>query len=169
MDPTVFGEIRTDPDGLKNGLNLILLIFFLTSIYGFGTENMSWEFSVSKIRFITNLIAVLTDPIIIITEWITFSCGVFFITKIFKGHASLKGTLACLAYSKAPQILGFLRVLPIVGLPLGVLTISWSITCDVIAIKESSDLNTVRAILIYISLIVLAILIISTLAKFFRY
>lgn len=167
LDSTVFKEIRMDSNRLKSSLDAIILIFFLTSIYGLIVEHVSPEGpDVIGTQFVAQLIALLSDPIIIVAEWITFSCGVFFFTKIFKGQASLRSLLACLAYSKTPYIFSILRVIPIIGLLLGVVTVSWTITCDIIAVRESTNLSTGEATSVYILLSVLAILLFFSVAQF---
>lgn len=135
LEPQVFDTIARDPNATQQAA-IVVGVVALASAVGGAADGIN--------GFIVGLISA-------ILGWLIFTgLAWFFGTNIFgtpTTHANWESLLRTLGYAQTPNILGIFGFIPILGWIAAFIGSVWAIVTAVVAIRETLDFSTWRAII----------------------
>lgn len=136
LDVATYEEIEHDPNALTQAAIVVAVVAFLSAI-GSGIASTMGSGS-----FIMSFIATLIWTFI---GWLIWAALTYFIgTTMFNGKADINEMLRVIGFAYAPQVLGLIPCLGLVGL-------IWSLVTGFVAVRQGLDLdNTQTAITVVI-------------------
>jgi hypothetical protein len=136
LDWTVFREIATDPNAMKEAAIIVVVVTFLSAI-GSG---------ISASNFFVGFLVSWAAEIII--GWIGWSILTYFVgTVLFKGKTDIGEMMRVLGYAKAPVLLGLFSFIPCVGWLIALAGWVLSLIAGVLAVREAMEFDTGNAII----------------------
>jgi hypothetical protein len=147
LDPATYEEIEHDSDGTGQAAIIVVVVAILS---GIGAYN----------RGVGALISAAVAALI---AWAIYSFAVYIVgTTILKSpetSASFEEVLRTLGFAYAPSAFAILGLIPGIGGILSFLAGIWALVASIIAIRQSLEVTTGRAVAIAIvAVIVLAII-----------
>ncbi|OGO06479.1 MAG: hypothetical protein A2Y73_02770 [Chloroflexi bacterium RBG_13_56_8] len=136
LNTEVYHEIEHDPKATIEAALIVLVTSFMASLgAAIGSGRFIHAF---LLRFVVG----------ILLNWLLWSYATLLIgTRFFGGQAKFDGMLRTLGYANAPQVLGILSVFSCLGSLISLVTWALSLIAGFLAIRETLDLSTEKAIL----------------------
>ncbi len=140
LDVPTFEEIEHDQSATGQAAVVVVAVAILAGI-GAGLAGTT-GFSIGGL-----IAAILTQLI----GWVVWSAVVFFVgTKFFGGKADIGEMLRVIGFAQAPNVLGVLAFIPLLG---GIATLIgslWALVTGVIGVRQGLDVSTGTAIIVMI-------------------
>jgi hypothetical protein len=141
LDATVFKEIAEDQGAMTQAAIVVVVVFLISALGGAigvaiaGTGNAIVTF------FSTFLLGILVS-------WLLWSVLTYFIgSTLFKGRSSIPEMMRVLGFANAPNLLGIFGIIPCVGLIASLVGWVLSLVAAVLAIRESMEFDTGKAVI----------------------
>lgn len=156
LDRTLYREVADHPNYMTEAFLIVLLVALISSLgtlFSAGQENGG------------GLPAYLAEVFNqLLLGWLLWAVISYFIgSSFFGGRSSVKEMLRVLAYATTPRLLGFFGFIACIGPLLALAGWILSIAAAVVAIRESMEFDTIRALVTaligYILFIITAIII----------
>lgn len=136
LDPDVYREIAEDENALSEAAIIVLVVTFLSAL---GTAFISDSF------FVSLIVSWLTSVVI---GWIGWAVLTYFVgVNLFGGRSSIAEMLRVLGYATAPRLLGIFGFIPCVGWLASLAGAILALIAGVIAVRESMEFDTGKAVL----------------------
>jgi hypothetical protein len=143
LDTDLYREVKSDS---KASMQAFLVVVLVSLAIGFGIGLAGW-FALAGAWSIWGILAVLVGSVIV---WLFWSLLIYFVgTRLFRRpetSASISALLRTIGFSTSPGMLGVLVFVPVVG---GILLFGisiWVLVAGVMAVKQSLEFTTRRAI-----------------------
>lgn len=152
LDPSAYETVEADQEATTQALLIVILVGIST---GIGTLTQG----------IGGLIFGIIAGVI---GWVVYSTVAYWVgTTIFPGpetRATVGQVLRTLGFAYTPQLLNFLRVIPVLGPLIALIVLIWSLVAAVIALRQALDFTTGRAIATAIVAAVIVVVIYTVVA-----
>ncbi|HSJ57066.1 MAG TPA: YIP1 family protein [Anaerolineae bacterium] len=136
LDPNVYREIAEDENAMSEAAIIVIVVTFLSAL---GSAFVADNFIVGL------LVGWLTA---IVVGWILWAVLTYFVgANLFGGRSSIPEMLRVLGYASAPQLLGVLGFIPCLGWLAALIGAILSLIAGVIAVRESMEFDTGKAVL----------------------
>jgi hypothetical protein len=155
LDRTLYREVADNPRYMTEAFLVVLLVALISSL---GTLGGAAQDGNGLIAYIAEVINQL------LFGWLLWAVVSYFVgSSFFGGRSSVNEMLRVLAYAATPRLLGVFGFIWCIGPLLALLGWILSIAAAVVAIRESMEFDTVRALVTaligYILFIIAAIVI----------
>jgi hypothetical protein len=138
LDATLFREVA-DNDQYTNEAFIIVLIVSLFSAAG-AAIGAAMADGQPLLMFFTNLFST------ILLGWLLWAVIAYFVGTALEGKSSVVEMARTLGYANAPGLLGVFSFIPCVGWLVALAGVLLSLAAGVIAIRESMEFDTTKAI-----------------------
>ncbi len=136
LDKTLYAEIASD----KKFFNESLAIVFITAVLASVGSMINADKPI--VTFVTQFINS------IIFGWLLWSVIAYFIGKVFfDGNSSVEEMLRTLGFASAPRLLSLFSFIPCIGWLLAFAGSLLSLIAGIIAIRESMEFSTEKALI----------------------
>jgi len=135
LDPRTYEEIEHDHSATTQALTVVVLAAIATAIgsLGSGEDN--------------GLIGSLIGAIL---GWVVFSVVAYFVGSTLFGTANTSATigqvLRTIGFAQAPKLLLVIGFIPLLGWIVGLVAWVWFVAAAVVALRQSLDFSTERAV-----------------------
>ncbi|HEX2922970.1 MAG TPA: YIP1 family protein [Chloroflexota bacterium] len=139
LDAGVYEELERDTSATTQAFTVVLLISFIS---GLGA-------AISRLgnpgQAVLGLIGAIVAGVV---GWIIWSYVTYFVgTKVFNGTATPGELLRTIGFAFSPNVLGFFSFIPCLGALIALAGSIWSLVAAVVAVRQSLDFDTGKAIL----------------------
>jgi len=142
LDPSLYEEVEADETATNQALMVVLIS---SACSGIGSAIDSALSGQGHIGFGLGLIGGLLSSLI---AWFLWSFITYFIgTKVFGGVATYNELLRTIGFSNSPGVLSVLSFIPVLGGLISFAVWIWKLASMVIAVRQSLDFTTGKAIL----------------------
>jgi hypothetical protein len=138
LDPTLYREVADD-EQYTNEAFIIVLIVSLFSAIGAGIGAAMGD-GQPLVMFFTNLFST------ILLGWLLWAVIAYFVGTALEGKSSIMEMARTLGYANAPGLLGVFVFIPCVGPLVAFAGVLLSLVAGVIAIRESMEFDTTKAV-----------------------
>jgi len=135
LDRTLFSEVAHNESLLGESL---IIVFLVAVVSGIGT----------MVNASQPIFALTTEVInSVLFGWLLWSVVAYFVgTAFFGGKSSINEMLRTFGYANAPRLLGLFAFIPCIGWLLALLGGILSLIAGIIAIRESMEFETEKAV-----------------------
>ena len=139
LDRTLFREVADNPRYITEAFFIVLLVALISSIGSLvGAEQENQNGVTAYIVEVINQL---------LFGWLLWAIVSYFVgTTFFGGRSSINEMLRVLAYASIPRLLGLFGFIWCIGPLLALLGWILSIIAAVVAIRESMEFDTIRAL-----------------------
>jgi hypothetical protein len=155
LDPATYEEVEHDSSATGQAVAVVVVVTILSGI-GAATRG-------------TN--AIIGAVILALISWVIYTFAVYVVgTTILKSpetSATFEQVLRPLGFAYAPNALAVLSGVPAVGWLIGLLASIWAIVASIIAIRQSLEVTTGRAVAIAIVAVIVIAVVLFVIAAIF--
>lgn len=145
LDASLYEEVEKDTNATSQALMVVIIV----SIAGGIGALLAQAIAGRGIGLM--LMALIAGVIGGVVFWAIWSFLVYWIgTKFFGGTATYGEVLRCIGFADSPGVLNVLRFIPILGGLISLIAMIWLIISGVIAVRQSLDITTGKAIAVAI-------------------
>src|SRR4051794_3821155 len=145
LDSATYEDVEHDQNAMSQAILIVAIVALAT---GIGSLGMNGFFS-----FVGGIIQAFAG-------WIVFSYAVYYVgTKLFATaatEADPKQLMRTMGFAQVPGVLYLLGFIPVLGVILLIIGALWSLATGVVAIRQSLEMSTARAIVTGIVAIICA-------------
>jgi hypothetical protein len=136
LDPTLYREVADDESKINEAAIIVIIVSVISALgVLIGSENGLMAF----------IFQVLNS---LLFGWVLWAAVSYFVgANMFQGRSSVNEMLRVLGYANAPRLLGFFSFIPCVGWLIALAGWVLSIAAGVIAIRESMEFDTGKAVI----------------------
>lgn len=137
LDRTLYREVADDPAYMNEAVTIVVLVSLISSLGVLVGAGRSGP--------IAYVLQVLNS---LLFGWVLWAVVAYFVgANFFGGRSSIPEMLRTLGYANAPRIVGLLGFIPCVGWLFSVAGWVLSIAAGVVAIRESMEFDTTKAVI----------------------
>lgn len=155
LDPATYEDIEHDSSATMQAVAVVVVVTILTGI-GAATRDSN---------------AIIGAVIFSLISWVIYTLAVYFVgTTILKApetSATFEQVLRPLGFAYAPNALGLLSGVPAVGWLISLLAAIWGIAASIVAIRQSLEVTTGRAVAIAIVAVIVIFVVMFIIAAIF--
>ncbi|MBI2910408.1 MAG: YIP1 family protein [Chloroflexi bacterium] len=141
LDVSLYEEVERDTKATSQALQVVIIVALAT-----GIGNLI-SMAVTPRGLGGGAAALLAGIIGAAVFWAVWSFLIFLIgTKFFGGTATYGEVLRCIGFADTPGVLNILRFIPVLGGLISLIVFIWLIVAGVIAVRQSLDIDTGKAI-----------------------
>ena len=161
LDVNLYEEVEKDTTQTSNALTVVVIVAIATGIGTAIAEAMSGA-GPGGGGIVLGLIG---GVIAAIVGWGIWTAIVYFIgTSLFGGTATWGEVMRTVGFANSPGVLRILAFIPIVGGLINLLVGIWTIVTTVVAVRQSLDITTGKAIIVSIIGVVVAAIVMGVIA-----
>lgn len=138
LDPTLYREVADDERYMNEGLMIVIGVALLSAI------GASIGAAMGDGRPIVTFIVQIANTLVF--GWLLWAVVAYFVGTALGGKSSVAEMARTLAYANAPGLLGVFVFIPCVGWLLVLAAFVLTIAAGVIAIRESMEFDTTKAV-----------------------
>lgn len=143
LDKSVFLEIREDKEAFIEAF-IVVIITSIVFILGAYVMEISPLSNLQEFQLTFGLMDILIIPLLYIIQWLVVTMCLHLPALMLGGTSSYTKYLRATGYALLPYVF---VIIPLIGLPIGNI---WGVTCQILALKSSQELNWPRTILAFI-------------------
>jgi hypothetical protein len=153
LDVNLYEEVERDTTQTTNALTVVVLTAVATGLGTAISQAMSappagTPGAVGGGGIVLGLVG---GVIAAIVGWAIWTAIVYFIgTRLFGGTATWGEVLRTVGFANSPGVLRILAFIPVLGGLIGLLVSIWTIVTTVVAVRQSLDISTGKAIVVSI-------------------
>ena len=138
LDPTLYRQVADDEQYTNEAFMIVLMVAF------FGAAGAAIGAAMGDgqpvITFLTSLFST------ILLGWLLWAVIAYFVGTALEGKSSIMEMARTLGYANAPGLLGLFAFIPCVGWLIAIAGVLLSLAAGVIAIRESMEFDTTKAV-----------------------
>ena len=143
LDRSLYHDIGDEP---REMFYSIFIVLIAAAAFGFGMKNV--EILTAEGASPTMIFAMAASSKV--TSWVVWAGVAFLLGRILGGRAGFRRMLRNLGFTFGPGVLGILLQVPFAGTYIWPLSFIWLFPAGLVAIKETHELDWVRAIIVNI-------------------
>jgi hypothetical protein len=139
LDPTLYRQVADNESFMRESILIVIIVSFLSALgSGIGA-------AIGKQAAVGAFFAEFFSSILL--GWLLWAAVSYVVGAALGGRSSVPEMARTLGYASAPRLLAVLRFIPCVGFLFGLAAWVLSIIAGVIAIRESMEFDTTKAII----------------------
>jgi hypothetical protein len=139
FEPTVYREVAADPPAMSQSLTVVILAAILAGLGNFGQA--------AQMGIVETVILVILGIIGTLISFALFAAVAAFVAQtLFQGKTSFQEMARTLGFAYSWNALGVLNIIPFIGWIFGLVGWLAALVSTVIALRESSEFDTTKAL-----------------------
>ncbi len=136
VEPALYEEVERDENATTEAA-IVVAIAAVASAIGAAIGSPNTFIG----SFLTTLIGGLVG-------WVVWSYITYFVgTRLMNGTATPGEMLRTIGYAQAPQVLGILGFIPVIGFFIRLAVALWSLWAGIVAVRQALDFDTGKAVI----------------------
>ena len=138
LDPTLYRQVADDEQYTTEAFMIVLMVSLFSA--GGAAIGAAMADANPVLTFITSLLST------ILLGWLLWAVIAYFVGTALEGKSSVMEMARTLGYANAPGLLGIFAFIPCIGWLVAFAGILLSLAAGVIAIRESMEFDTTKAV-----------------------
>ena len=139
LDPTLYRQVADDEQYTTEAFMIVLIVSLFSA--GGAAIGAAMADTNPVLTFITNLLST------VLLGWLLWAVIAYFVGTALDGKSGITEMARTLGYANAPGLLGVFAFIPCIGPLVALAGVLLSLVAGVIAIRESMEFDTTKAVI----------------------